>query len=69
MADMHGPEARRKLAHDARQPLNTIRLITANLQVRLTRALDPDEAAAVNAKLEKIDRQVDRLVHILDSGI
>ncbi|MFC3175509.1 histidine kinase dimerization/phospho-acceptor domain-containing protein [Novosphingobium bradum] len=65
MVGMETDESRKKLSHDARQPLNAIRLVTANLQARLSGALDPELAAWTAAKLEKIDRQVDRLAELL----
>lgn len=58
--------ARRKLVHDARQPLNAIRLSAANLRMRLVDALDAETAAWALAKLEKIDRQVERLSQLLE---
>lgn len=67
MATEETSEAWRKLVHDARQPLNAIRLIAANVQARLGGSLDPEEAAWLAAKLEKLDRQVERLSDLLDS--
>ncbi|MDE2621029.1 MAG: hypothetical protein KGL54_12780 [Sphingomonadales bacterium] len=67
MAGDPSGDARARLAHDARQPLNAIRLIAANLQVRLGQSLDAEDAAWLAAKLEKIDRQVDRLAQLLES--
>jgi len=58
--------ARRCLAHEARQGLNAIRLTTGNLRARLGGALDGEQAAYLLAKLEKIDRQIDRLSDLLD---
>lgn len=58
--------ARARLVHEARQPLNAIRLISANLQARLGQSLNAEDAAWLAAKLEKIDRQVDRLAQLLD---
>ncbi len=66
MSGIDPAEARRKLVHDARQPLNAIRLIAANVQARLKDALDPEEAAWLSAKLEKLDRQVERISELLD---
>lgn len=59
-------EACRKLVHDARQPLNSIRLVTANMRARLTGKMNAAEADWLSAKLEKIDRQVDRLAALLE---
>lgn len=52
--------------HDARQPLNSIRLVTANMRARLTGKMNAAEADWLSAKLEKIDRQVDRLAALLE---
>ncbi len=66
MADTDSSDSRRELAHDARQGLNAIRLTTGNLRVRLPRLLEDGEREWLLAKLEKIDRQVDRLAALLD---
>lgn len=68
MADSNCPDWRRKLAHDARQGLNAIRLTSGNLRVRLPAMLTfEEERDWLLAKLEKIDRQVDRLSALLDT--
>lgn len=66
---MNSPDPARSLAHDARQALNAIRLTTGNLRLRLGAALDGEHAAYLAAKLEKIDRQVDRLDALLDPPV
>lgn len=59
-------EARRMLSHEARQSLNAIRLTTGNLRLRLGGNLEASEEAYLLTKLEKIDRQVDRLSDLLE---
>lgn len=59
-------ESARTFVHDARQSLNAIRLTTGNLRHRLPAQLAEEGAAYLLAKLEKIDRQVDRLADLLD---
>lgn len=49
------------LAHDLRQPMNIIRLACGNLRVRLLPELDPDIAAYLEQKLDRIEQQVERM--------
>jgi len=69
MTDPEHSDSRRKLVHDARQGLNAIRLTTGNLRLRLMEQLDEDGATYLAAKLEKIDRQVDRLSDLLGASL
>lgn len=52
--------------HDAKQPLNVIRLAAGNIRTRLVPLLGPEDAAYLVDKLERIDRQVDRAVALLE---
>lgn len=50
----------RKALHDVKQPLNVIRLTSANIRARLGSALDAEEAQYLCGKLDRIDEQVQR---------
>lgn len=52
--------------HDAKQPLNVIRLAAGNIRTRVLPLLEPEDAAYLVEKLERIDRQVDRAAALLD---
>ena len=67
MAGSNSPDRQRELVHDARQGLNAIRLTAGNMRVRLPAMLTVEaDREWLLAKLEKIDRQVDRLSALLD---
>jgi len=57
----------RKLMHDMRQPLSTIRVNGANIRIRCTPALDDEKAAYLQGKLERIEQQVERMAVLLDN--
>lgn len=52
--------------HDAKQPLNVIRLAAGNIRTRVVPLLDPKDAAYLVEKLDRIDRQVDRAAALLE---
>lgn len=63
---MTEPSQANEKSHDLRQPLNVISLAVANLRARLVPRLEADDSAYLNDKLERIEQQIVRAVHILD---
>jgi len=66
MADLKVNAAMRQIRHDLRQPVNVLRLTAANLRSRLAPALDEASSAYLLAKLERIEKQADRLALLID---
>lgn len=51
--------------HDIRQPLNIVMLACANLRVRIAPRLCPENAAYLDAKIARIEEQVERISGML----
>lgn len=58
----------RELLHELKQPLNVIRLATDNIRVRILPLLESDEAGYLEAKLDRIERQIYRAASLWDVG-
>lgn len=56
-----------ELLHDLKQPLNIIRLATANIRIRIIGELMGSDAAYLTSKLARIEEQVLRVTEILES--
>lgn len=56
----------RTTIHDLAQPLNVIRLAVGNIRIRTLPQLTHAEADYLFMKLERIERQVDRTVAMLE---
>ena len=54
-----------KLLHDVRQPLNIMMLCCANLRTRFGSLLLPEDAAYLEAKLERIEKQLNRISEMI----
>lgn len=67
MADLKANAEMRQIQHDLRQPVNVLRLTAENLRSRLVSALDEASSAYLLAKLDRIDRQADRLSLLIDA--
>jgi hypothetical protein len=66
MAELEASEDLRRIRHDFRQPVNVLRLTAANLRSRLASKLDEDSAAYLHGKLDRIEKQTDRLVLLIE---
>ena len=66
MDDSNDRAARCQLAHQARQPLNTISLISANIRARMVGHIDPEQEVWLATKLDKLDRQIENLARLLE---
>ncbi|MBB3862731.1 nitrogen fixation/metabolism regulation signal transduction histidine kinase [Novosphingobium hassiacum] len=58
----------RELLHELKQPLNVIRLATDNIRVRILPLLESGEAGYLEAKLDRIERQIHRAARLWDNG-
>lgn len=58
----------RELLHELKQPLNVIRLATDNIRVRILPLLESDDAGYLEAKLDRIERQIYRAASLWDIG-
>ena len=56
-----------RILHDMRQPISVVRVVTGNIRRRCTPALDDESAQYLNAKLNQIDEQVQRLLQNIES--
>lgn len=56
-----------EFAHDLRQPLNVIALVTANLRGRLTPVLAEPDATYLGAKLDRIENQLVKTLKLIDA--
>ena len=54
-----------KKSHDLRQPLNVISLAAANLRARLGPRLEGEDAAYLNEKLDRIEKQVAKAAELI----
>lgn len=57
-----------EIAHDLRQPLNVIALVTANLRARFADRLDDSDAAYLESKLDRVEQQVAKAMRMLDTA-
>lgn len=57
-----------ELLHELKQPLNVIRLATDNIRVRILPLLGSAEAGYLQAKLDRIERQIYRAASLWDIG-
>lgn len=55
------------LAHDLKQPLNVIALVTANLRGRLIPVLAEPDATYLGAKLDRIEHQLAKTLQLIDA--
>ena len=55
------------MAHDLRQPLNVIAVVTANLRGRLSGALAETDAAYLESKLDRIENQLAKALQLIDA--
>ena len=55
------------LAHDLRQPLNVIALVTANLRGRLIPVLAEPDATYLGAKLDRIENQLAKTLQLINA--
>lgn len=55
------------IAHDLRQPLNVIALVAANLRERLSGALTQADFAYLESKLDRIENQLAKAIHLIDA--
>ena len=55
------------IAHDLRQPLNVITLVSANLRGRLSGVLTVADAAYLDSKLNRIENQLAIALQLLDA--
>lgn len=53
--------------HQLRQPLNVIRLATANLRKRIEPALGEEDQEYLVRKLEQIEKQIQRTIEIAEA--
>jgi K+-sensing histidine kinase KdpD len=60
------PDDLGKILHDMRQPISVVRVVTGNIRRRCTPALDDESAQYLNAKLNQIDEQVQRLIQYIE---
>lgn len=67
MADLKSSEGIRQLRHDFRQPLNVLRLTAENLRSKLSPLLGEHEAAILHSKLDRIEKQADRIADLVDN--
>jgi signal transduction histidine kinase len=67
MAALKANAEMRQFRHDLRQPVNVLRLTAANLRSRLAPGLDEEASAYLLAKLDRIEKQADRLSLLIDS--
>ncbi len=66
-----GPEASHavhNMFHDMKQPLNIIRLAIDNVRTRIIPILGEDDAGYLALKLERIERQIERSVEMIDTA-
>lgn len=63
--DFSRSEADRNL-HQLRQPLNVIRLATANLRKRVEPSLGEEDREYLARKLEQIEKQIQRTIEIAE---
>jgi signal transduction histidine kinase len=61
------PDDLGKILHDMRQPISVVRVVTGNIRRRCTPALDDESAQYLNAKLNQIDEQLQRLLQNIES--
>jgi light-regulated signal transduction histidine kinase (bacteriophytochrome) len=61
------PDDLGKILHDMRQPISVVRVVTRNIRRRCTPALDDESAQYLNAKLNQIDEQLQRLLQNIES--
>ncbi|MCW1400942.1 hypothetical protein OKA06_00880 [Novosphingobium sp. MW5] len=54
------------LLHEFKQPLNIIRLANDNIRSRIIPVLDEVDATYLASKLERIERQIERAVEMID---
>ncbi len=54
--------------HDIRQPLNIMMLACANLRARIAPGLSPEDAAYLDAKIGRIEEQVQRISGMLENS-
>lgn len=69
MSKDHQVGAKPASAHDVMQPLNVIRLATANVRNRILPLLQGDDARYLIEKLDRIERQVDRAAELAAGAI
>lgn len=55
------------MAHDLRQPLNVIALVTANLRGRLAGVLAASDTAYLESKLDRIENQLAKALQLIDA--
>lgn len=55
------------MAHDLRQPLNVIALVTANLRGRLSGVLAAADSAYLESKLDRIENQLAKALQLIDA--
>lgn len=61
-----GAKAAQVSLHDLAQPLNVIRLASVNIRVRIVPELSEAEAEYLASKLDRIERQVDRIAAMFE---
>ncbi|MCZ8326393.1 MAG: hypothetical protein O9283_14125 [Sphingomonadaceae bacterium] len=54
--------------HDIRQPLNIVMLACANLRARIAPRLGPEDAVYLDAKIARIEEQVERISGMLGAS-
>lgn len=60
------PDDLGRILHDMRQPISVVRVVIGNIRRRCTPALDDESAQYLNAKLNQIDEQVQRLIQYIE---
>lgn len=55
--------------HDIRRPLNIVMLACTNLRARIAPRLSPEDAVYLDAKIGRIEQQVERISGMLGASV
>lgn len=68
VSESAGSHAVQHMFHDMKQPLNIIRLAIDNVRTRIIPLLGEEDASYLALKLERIERQIERSVEMIDTA-